>query len=47
MNWSVEAEQADLCEFKIRLAYRVRSRTGKAAQRNSVLKKQNKTNTDI
>jgi hypothetical protein len=41
--------QADLCEFKASLVYKVRSRTARDTQRNSVLKKkktpqkQNKT----
>ena len=35
-------KQADLCEFKTNLVYRVNSRTAKATQRNPVLKNQNK-----
>jgi hypothetical protein len=35
--------QADLCEFKASLVYRVNSRTARATQRNLVSKKQNKT----
>ena len=38
----VRQRQADLCEFKASLVYRVSSRTGKATQRNPVLKKKKK-----
>jgi hypothetical protein len=35
--------QADLCEFKASLVYRVNFRTARATQRNPVSTKQNKT----
>jgi hypothetical protein len=34
--------QVDLCEFEAFLVYRVSSRTGRATQRNPVLKNKNK-----
>jgi hypothetical protein len=34
--------QADLCEFKANLVYRLSSRTARDTQRNSVLKNKNK-----
>ena len=37
-----EADTGDLCEFKYTLIYRVSFRTIKFAQRNPVLKRQNK-----
>jgi hypothetical protein len=42
----IKERQADLTESEARLAYRVSSRTSRAAQRNPVLKNKNKpTNT--
>lgn len=35
--------QADLCEFEVHLAYRVRSRKAMATQKNLVSETQNKT----
>jgi hypothetical protein len=34
--------QAELCEFKVNLVYKMSSRTARATKRNPVLKKKNK-----
>jgi hypothetical protein len=39
LNKNVKAGQADVCEFKASLLYRVNSRTAKATQGNLVYKK--------